>query len=802
MIQVSCAQCQKSFNVAEQHAGKSGRCPTCKTVIAIPKAAAIEAIVVEDVLNNAVDWELQAPAKAAATPSPTTKAPAVSPEQILGAFQGKIEPVHTSLSYKLGVTLVSLVMLVLPLVYLSLIALVGYAVYWHLAHDHAMLQVSGSGKAKAAAFVIYIAPVFMGATLIFFMIKPLFAPAGKRPGTRSLTRDGEPLLFAFVDRICEAVGSARPSRIDVDCEVNASASFRNGWLSMITNDLVLTIGVPLAAGMNMRQFAGVLAHEFGHFSQGAGMRLSYLVRSINAWFQRVVYDRDSWDEWLDETARSTDFRFAIFLWATMLCIWLTRKVLWVLMIIGHGTSSFFMREMEFDADRYEARLSGSATYATTQKQLLTLGFANQAAQGDLQDFWREGRLGDCLPKLIVARAAQFTPQQLASIDKIIAEEKTLWHSTHPAGHERIANAAREQAPGIFQLELPATQLFANFDALSKNVTWDFYRAIFGQQFARSDMHDTELLLAQLNRNQQNNEALERYFQRCFTFLRPLPLPSATPRAPVAPQRTLEKLKQARLNMLAEAVNYSAMLKDYDLADTRLMEAKQALEMLHAHITPRAHDFQFPVSSTTAALRAREEAQTTQGRFDGKMKPFEEALTDRLVSALELVHVPQVTARIAHSQNLPQEVTHCYEAFIAILPHWKAMFQLRNERAALGALCGQLEHHRNSEALVDSIKRSMRECYRLINETRSDLQRIPYPYEHAQGEVTVAVYCVKQMPTSDDLGGIFHAAEGLLDGLLPLCVRLLAQLVAIAEQVETAVGLPRLEAPPKEPAEAS
>lgn len=58
------------------------------------------------------------------------------------------------------------------------------------------------------------------------------------------------------------------------------------------NDLVLTIGMPLVLGLSLRQFAGVLAHEFGHFSQGAGMRLTFIIRTISVWFTRVVYERD------------------------------------------------------------------------------------------------------------------------------------------------------------------------------------------------------------------------------------------------------------------------------------------------------------------------------------------------------------------------------------------------------------------------------------------------------------------------------------------------------------------------------
>ncbi len=96
----------------------------------------------------------------------------------------------------------------------------------------------------------------------------------------------------FIDRLCDAVHAPRPRRIDVDCQVNASAGFRRGMLSMLLGrDPVLTIGLPFVAGMNARQFAGILAHEFGHFAQGGGIRLIYVIRPISFWFTRVVYER-------------------------------------------------------------------------------------------------------------------------------------------------------------------------------------------------------------------------------------------------------------------------------------------------------------------------------------------------------------------------------------------------------------------------------------------------------------------------------------------------------------------------------
>ena len=122
-------------------------------------------------------------------------------------------------------------------------------------------------------------------------------------------------------------------------------------------DLVLTVGLPLVAGLSVQQFAGVIAHELGHFTQGTGMRLSYVVRSVNSWLARVVYERDDWDESLVRGCEEGN-RLSIFLLLAIFCVWLTRRVLWLLMVTGHALSCFMLRQMEYDADRYETRWPG------------------------------------------------------------------------------------------------------------------------------------------------------------------------------------------------------------------------------------------------------------------------------------------------------------------------------------------------------------------------------------------------------------------------------------------------------------
>jgi Zn-dependent protease with chaperone function len=269
-------------------------------------------------------------------------------EALEAAFTGTIKPVPLQLGYRMGLVLVALATVLLPLVYLGLIAATGYVVYLHATLNTDIL----TGRGVLWRLLAYLAPIIAGGLLVVFMIKPLFARPAREPDPITLDPARFALLFAFVDHIRRAVRAPSPREIRVDCNVNASASLRRGLLSLGRKDLVLTIGLPLISGMSARQLAGVLAHELGHFAQGSGMALAYLVRSVNAWLWRVVYTRDVWDERLERASEEWDLRVGVVLLLARLFIWLTRKILWVLMMLGHAISTFLLRHMEFDADRY------------------------------------------------------------------------------------------------------------------------------------------------------------------------------------------------------------------------------------------------------------------------------------------------------------------------------------------------------------------------------------------------------------------------------------------------------------------
>ncbi|MEX0866143.1 MAG: M48 family metallopeptidase [Pirellulales bacterium] len=411
--------------------------------------------------------------------------------QLEQVFRGEIQRSKKSIAYAVGMSLVTCVMIVLPLIYVALIALAAYAVYYH-GVEHVGMLAYGRGRGKIFVLLAYVAPMVIGAILVAFMIKPLFARPANQVRTRSLTRGGEPLLFAFVHRLCEIVGAPRPKRIDVDYELNASAGFRRGMLSFLGSDLVLTIGMPLAAGLSIREFAGVLAHEFGHFTQGGGMRVTYVARSINRWFARVVYERDEWDEWLENTAAEIDFRVGWILMLSQLFVMASRGILWVLMSIGNAVSGFMLRQMEYDADSYETRVAGSDAFASTTIRIRQLGAAYQGAQPLIMDLLGRGVFPDDLSK-VVLKLAEDMPEKVArKLRENLKNETTGVFDTHPCDKDRIAAARREKAPGIIHAEGPASSLFVHCDALTRNVTWDLYCAM-GARIKPDDMASVEEL---------------------------------------------------------------------------------------------------------------------------------------------------------------------------------------------------------------------------------------------------------------------------------------------------------------------
>lgn len=457
-----CQHCGTHLEFPITGAGLTITCPHCNdpTMLALPEDGVAPASV----------------------PDGATKPSAV---ELVSAFGGPVPRTRVSFFYQLGLVLVSVFMVLLPLAYVAMVLAAGWGVYTYATQFTFLLDATtGGGRLYLLKVLLYVTPLFAGVVLLFFMVKPLFARRAPSAQPLALNPAVEPTLFAFIAKICDTVGAPMPKRIDLDCQLNAAAGFRRGALSFLGSDLVLTIGLPLVAGLNVRQFAGVLAHEFGHFTQGFGMRLSYVIRSVNHWFARVAYERDAWDVWLEELAEeSPDWRLGIVIGCARLAVWTSRLLLKLLMWLGHAVSCFLLRQMEYDADSYEIKLAGSETFEGTARRLSVLNAALGHAYKQMGAAFQQKRvLPDNFPAFLKRLDSEMPPAVREKIEDTMGLAKTGLFDSHPSDGDRIRRARQAGEPGVFHLEYPATVLFSNFEIPARQVTLLHYADDLGIPF--------------------------------------------------------------------------------------------------------------------------------------------------------------------------------------------------------------------------------------------------------------------------------------------------------------------------------
>lgn len=718
--------------------------------------------------------------------SPTREKVSESPniDEILATFEaGHLEPEKASLLYRLGLFAVAVAMVFLPLIYLGLIMVTGWGVFYH-AMNHSDLM---SGETGGGAVLAYLAPLIIGPIAILFMVKPLFARREEAEATLTL-KDGEaPALKLFVHKICKAVGAPQPKEIEIDCQVNAAASFRRGWLSLFGQDLKLIVGLPLVAGMSLRSFGGVLAHEFGHFAQGAGMRLTFVIRNINAWFSRVVYERDRWDAWLEGTAKSVDLRIGIVLYLAMFLVWLTRRLLWVLMWLGHLLSCFALRQMEYDADTWEARLAGGDHFKSTSDRLQLLGLGQSRALDLLGETWKDKRLAENLPDLIRDEADELPGDVVAKFQAAVGESKNGLFDTHPADSDRIAAALRLDAPGVFRIEAPAAALFTDWEKTARRVTFAFYGQAIGDSVADDNLVSNRQLKSAGHK--AANQAVDRYFFGKFSCLRPLFITQEdldgderSVEQVVAQVRVVaQKLKELTESAASDSARFLA-------ADQARINAWQAHSLVEAGHAAAARALGLSSATTESVNLELEIAATEMRESRQALNTFDVLARERLVAALGLVQRDNFQlGSPAETDASRKEIERLVAALTALRPAFPQLLQLREAFAAQQALFEQLREE-NEEGFIASLRDNAAVLSRQTKDIHRQLGDAPYPFDHANGQITLARFMTVE--ADREMDAIFRQtaeAESAVERLINLYLRILGHLALIAEKVEAVLA---------------
>ncbi len=689
--------------------------------------------------------------------------------EIEAAFDGRVELPAASRSYLSRLIPVAGLMLLLPVLYVALAGLSLYGI-WALLTD---VRSWWFDLVRPGYFsvIVYGAALMAAVFLSAFMFKPLLAKSDSGPEPVRLDPNREPTLFALVDEITDAVGAPMPDEILVDTAVNASARLSRGPFS---RELTLTIGLPLIWGSDVRTVTAILAHEFGHFTQAWGMRASYAVHWTNYWFHRQVHEPDSWDDAVDRLFEQDHVVFTLAGTLARAGSFLCRQLLLGLSYVASVLSYSFSRQMEFDADRYEIALLGSAEYQRTAERLRVLSTAYQLVLQDLDMALDANKKVDNLPKLVVNRAERFTDQEVADIVRSIDDVNTSVFDTHPTDQERIARAEAADAEPRFHFDGPATGLVRELHRLSKTATLQWYRS-----FGISTHPDELIPISEFDSESEGLAIAGRANQAYFGPLSDLPVYLAMP-----PQQMVAKVSTEKLVAGLEVLRPKIAAVESSAAGKRdELYGMQALypHYWHARFYAKAgfeinrNDYEVPLRSIDAdqITTILNDHSARQETLVDELGAVAELVGKRLAVGLELARrIELVTAR---------ELVVLRDAYDKLRQTRRDASELResfDRLSVLAVFCegfpDRTEHRRDTEAEKRLNEAAQSRIYRCLSQTRD-----PFRPELSLDHCLPDVHATGQASAMETL----HVAGSILRQLGRLSFRVRGRMAELALSAE-------------------
>jgi Zn-dependent protease with chaperone function len=637
-----------------------------------------------------------------------------------------------SLAYQVGLFVVALMMVLLPAVYLGFCVAVGYGIYLFATNDYFLLGYHQPGIAA------YLGVIVAGCIGLVFMVKPLFTRTEKIDARVPVTQAEQPELLQFIDEVCARIGAPKPVRVLVDNQVNASASFERGILGLLTNRLDLTIGLPLAQGLTVSQFGGVLAHEFGHFTQAGAMRLNYVIRSTNGWFNRVIYERDGWDANLKAWTKRGNMYWVIMANIATGFIWLARKILWALMMAGHAVSAYMMRQMEYDADYSERQVTGSANFKNTFFRMRLINLGSQMAIGHLNESWREGKLVDNVPLLIDHMTSSISADKVQAFSAEFEADQSVakWYSTHPSDHQRIQKAQGSGNGPALLGEQPAGVLFSDLNGLAERITRIDYAKRHRLEVKPDSLVSTTTFIDQASSRAQRLREMSAFFHGMLADHRRIFSLSTD----VAGREEIAaRLAEIERYLAHESVSIAEIVRKIEVARDRRAKVMAADVFVEIGIKIKASNFGLPDLNSNTIRTAIEDSTGEIDRFNADLMPYLNFAREKLFLSCRLAAIDAGSA--ADSQARKERLEHL-EGFLRSIEPIDTLLQKYRKSLFIAAIYVNnyqaAKFKKQMEGRFDALTASFKEA---TNQVEHLAQQILYPLRDGKPFANVAGYLV-------------------------------------------------------------
>lgn len=392
-----------------------------------------------------------------------------SQEDIRNGFRAEIRAQKFGAGERLAMAMSAFLAVALPMCLLVLVALVSF-VWVRSAFAFIVDPFDNLVWASMLGLGVLFLAGFVGA-----MARRLILIGGQRKDFYTVSSVSQPELHAFVNHIADLLGGPQPSAIKLDAEVGLV--LRPGKFSNVLMGAgpELVIGLPLLYGLSARQLSGVIAHAYAGYTREARTYGYPLICAVDRWlFAQSGVARSATSVNGAFSTLDPSGRHVVVGTVLRLFDFLAQGTFFLLYRVVSALTFVVSRRVDMIGDQFSSRIAGSSEFRSTQFRLRSLYYGQQHANRELIKSWRNSKLSDNFPQLVVDHADAL---QLSLRPRLIQEMEEL---VTPMTRSRIVDLGRivsvehYQDEGACFLLGSAVTLLRDLDGIARRVSVDHY----------------------------------------------------------------------------------------------------------------------------------------------------------------------------------------------------------------------------------------------------------------------------------------------------------------------------------------
>jgi hypothetical protein len=443
-----------------------------------------------------------------------------------------------------------------------------------------------------------------------------------------------------------------------------------------------------------------------------------------------------------------------------------------------------LRQMEYDADRYEAKLAGSDAFESTALRLRLLGVATRVAYDDVRQSWTSRRLPENLPLLIDHKAASLPREVTEKISAATSTQKTGWRDTHPCDSDRVQAVRRLNESGIFRRAEPAAQLFSDFAELSRVVTRHTYEKHFELEFTNENLMSAEEILRESAASTEADKMIGKFFGAVNVSLASALVEIESPAVEDQERAVLEhQWREARRTAKGLRAEMEKKSNRWNELRQRKTELTSAYRLARAGFRVEPGKFGLPETATSAGEQERASQMVLThvvadlADVRAGLEPFMEAMRLRVTLALRLAAASTDPA----GEKILTDLAPVHRQVSAEMA---ALHELSSELPAFVLLAQNHGNHANPGDVEREMSKLAEEMQAVTAGIQGRLKPLAYPFPHARGPLTVAEFAGPDTAASSRWEQAFSETNSHIEKLFALNFRLIGRILALADVAET------------------